>query len=116
MKFRLLEGDGFTARLGARALLVEQELAAGVIAPALIQDAGRLQWEGDLAIQILMQAVVIVRFVTQQQRRRSGLLMPVTEGEEFLERWWESFRLIHPFHPAIGDLGQSADRNSRVIL
>src|SRR5215475_5339031 len=53
-----------------------------------------------------MQAVVIARFVTQQQRRRSGLLMPVTNIQEFRQRWRKPFRLAHPFHPAIGDSGE----------
>src|SRR5215813_3333344 len=53
-----------------------------------------------------MQAVVIARFVTQQQRRRSGLLMPVTNIQEFRQRWRKPFRLIHPFHPAIDYSGE----------
>src|SRR5687767_13951081 len=53
-----------------------------------------------------MQAVVIARLVTQQQWRRSGLLMPMTDRQELLQRWRKSFRLVYPFRPAAGDLGQ----------
>src|SRR5262245_61331659 len=74
--------DGLGARLGAGALFVEQEFAAAVITPVLVQDAGSLQGKGYLAVQILMQAVVIARLVTQDQRCWAGLMVLVTEGKE----------------------------------
>src|SRR5262245_35476031 len=70
--------------LDAPALLRAQELAAGEIAAGLRQQDGDLQRERELAIEILVQAVVVARAVLQQQRRRTGLSGFVAEREELL--------------------------------
>lgn len=75
----MFDGDRFAACLGARALFIEQEFTACVIVPVLAQNTGGLQREGNLAIQILMQTVVIARLVAQQQWRWADLLMLVTD-------------------------------------
>ena len=49
---------GLPDRLRSGALLDQQELAAPVIDSRAAEQAGELQREGDLPIQILMQAVV----------------------------------------------------------
>src|SRR5713101_1664077 len=59
----LLRVDHLTARLGARSLLHEQELAASVVDPAPTQEAGELEREGHLAVEILVEAVVAARLV-----------------------------------------------------
>src|SRR5713226_2614940 len=77
----LLRGDGFTTGLGARSLLDQQELTAGVIAVASAKKACKLEREHHLAVQILMQAVVASGFVGQEQRRRLCLSMFEAVGE-----------------------------------
>ena len=58
------------ARLHARALLDQQELAAVKSAPGWLSRTVDLQREHELAVEILVQAVVVARPVAQQQRRR----------------------------------------------
>src|SRR6202030_1893941 len=68
-----IERDRFTARLRARPLLDEQKFAAFEITTTPAERAGELERERDLAIQILMQAVVSAGFVAKDERRLLGL-------------------------------------------
>ena len=61
------------ARLHARALLGQHELAAGEIARPAGQQDRHLQRKDVLAVEVLVQAVVVARAVLQQQRRRPRL-------------------------------------------
>src|SRR5579871_3275263 len=54
-------------------LLHEQKIAAGIVRLPLTQETDQLQGEGDIAINILVQAVVSAGFVVQQ--KRSGFLL-----------------------------------------
>src|SRR5262245_64150616 len=54
----LLGRDRFTARLGPRPLLDQQEVAPGVVDAPATQEAGDLQGEDDVAVDVLVQAVV----------------------------------------------------------
>src|SRR6185436_20702310 len=76
----LLGGDRLTARLGARPLLHQQELAALVVgAPA--QEAGELQGKDDVAVDVLVQAVVAAGLVVEQQRGRLRLSAAMTDRD-----------------------------------
>jgi hypothetical protein len=70
----LLGGDGLAARLGAGPLLHQQEVAPLVVRGPPAQEAGELQREHDVAVDVLVQAVVAARLVVQQQR--GGLRLP----------------------------------------
>ena len=61
------------ARLCARSLLDDDELAAGVIRPRSVEADHHLDREHQLAVQIAVQRVPVARSVAQQQRRRTGL-------------------------------------------
>ena len=60
------------AGLRARALLDEDELAPREVLPGPVEHGQRLQWEDDLAVDVLMQRVVATGAVAQDQRRRAG--------------------------------------------
>src|SRR3954469_22415689 len=82
----LREWNHFGARLHARALLGQYELATGEIATGLGQEDRDLEREHVLAIEILMQAVEIAGLVLQQQRRRPrlpGLMAALQERRVF---------------------------------
>src|SRR3984893_2688247 len=64
--------------LHARPLLGQDKLATGEIASWLGEQDGDLQWESNLAVKVLMQAVEVARHVLQQQRRRPRLTSGVT--------------------------------------
>ena len=72
-RIALLQRHHFGPRLHARPLLGEHELAAVKIAAGLRQQYRDLQREYVLAIEILMQAIVVAGAILQQQRRRPGL-------------------------------------------
>ncbi|ABA53703.1 hypothetical protein BURPS1710b_A0614 [Burkholderia pseudomallei 1710b] len=69
----LLERHDIGARLHARPLLGDHEFAAREIGARLREQNRRLQREYVLAIQILMQAVVVAFAIAQQQRCRTQL-------------------------------------------
>src|SRR5436309_1553845 len=102
----LLGGDRLAARLRARPLLDQQEVATLVVDAPAAQEAGDLQWKGDVAVQILVQAVVSAGFVMQQKRRRLGLPGAPTDGEQAGEIIGIAPTAAERLLPAIGDLGQ----------
>src|SRR5262245_7643628 len=59
-----------------------------------------------LAIEVLMQAVVVAGPVSQQQRRRPRLPRLMAAAEERLVRVREARRDLHRLMPAIGDRRQ----------
>src|SRR5436853_547867 len=68
-----LERHDLRSRLLARALLGEDELATGEIVVGPREQEGGLQRENMLAIDVLVQAVIVARAVLQQQGRRLAL-------------------------------------------
>jgi hypothetical protein len=72
------QGHHGGARLHARPLLGEDELAAGEVLVRLRQQDRDLQGEDVLAIEVLMQAVEIAGTVLQQERCRVRLARIVT--------------------------------------
>ena len=89
-RIALRERHDLGARLHARALLGQHELAAGEILARRRQQHRRLQRKDVLAIEILMQAVVVARPVLQQQRRRPRLAGRVAALEKIGVRLRES--------------------------
>src|SRR4051794_28426760 len=79
----LLQGHYFSPGLHARPLLREHELTAGKILPGLREQDGDLQWEDELTVEVLMEAVVVARCVLEQQWRRSRLPCLRTLSEVF---------------------------------
>src|SRR3989454_1789882 len=77
----LLGRHGFAARLGARPLLDQQELAAGVVDARAGEEAGELQGEDDVAVEVLVEAVVAPRLVVEQERGRLGLAPAAAAGQ-----------------------------------
>jgi hypothetical protein len=73
------------ARLAARALLEEQQLAALVVAAGLRERNDDLQRKRQGAVEILVQAVVVAGVVAQQQRCGPALAGGVT-GVEILRQ------------------------------
>ena len=72
----------FGPRLHPRPLLGQHEFAAGEIATRFRQQYRDLQREHVLAIEILMQAIVVAGAILQQQRRRpdlAGVMAPLQE-------------------------------------
>ena len=84
------EDDGVTlrkrhhlgSRLHARTLLGQHEFAPAEIPARCRQQDRRLERKRQIAIKVLMQAVVVARTVLQQQRRRTFLARAVTEVEK----------------------------------
>src|SRR5262245_11129179 len=60
----LLGGDGLAPRLGPRALLDQQEVAARVVDAPPAQEARDLQGKHDVAVDVLVQTVVAAALVT----------------------------------------------------
>ena len=76
------ERDDLAARLRARALLDEQELAAREVRPGTAEQHRDLERERDRAVEVLVQAVVAAGGVAQQQRRRPLLAARGAAGDE----------------------------------
>src|SRR5438876_10623301 len=81
-RIALAELHDLGARLHARALLAQHEFAAGEIAPGLREQDRQLQWKHMLAVEILMQAVIVTGAVLQQKRRRLALACGVATLDE----------------------------------
>src|SRR5215475_2972447 len=102
----LPERHHFNARLLARSLLREHEFTAREVVSWHRQEEGDLQREDMLAIEILMQAVVIALAIVQEERRWPGLAGAVTP----LKKYRMLSRIAHvdaqSLVPAICDVGQ----------
>src|SRR5689334_22482678 len=80
----LAKRHDLSPRLHAWTLFGQHEFATGEIAIRLGQQDRDLQRKDMLAIEILMQAVIIARPILQQQRRRPGLTRLVASLEKSL--------------------------------
>lgn len=76
----------FRARLHSRTLLGQHELSAAEISARLREQHGELQREDPLAVEVLMQAVVILWSVFQWERGGSLLSCAVALLEEHPQR------------------------------
>jgi hypothetical protein len=100
----LLGGDCLGSRLGPRPLLDQQEVAARVIDAPPAQEARELQGKDDVAVDVLVQAVVAAALVAQQERRGLGLASPPADREQLVER-----RRVH--ERGLGERGLPPVRN-----
>src|SRR6185437_14029144 len=69
----LAERHYLDPRLPARALLDQDEGAAGEILLGRREQDGRLQRKDMLAIDVLVQAIIVAGVIAQQERRRIAL-------------------------------------------
>ena len=81
----LIEINSLPDRLCPRALGHEQELPARVVFFAAAQDRQNLEGEAHLAIDILVQGVVVTLLLAQDQRRRPHLSRLVAAVQELFE-------------------------------
>jgi hypothetical protein len=72
-RIALLERNYLNAALHSRALFRQDEFATRKIPVGLGQQNGGLQREGEIAVQVLMQAIEVAGCVLQQQRRGANL-------------------------------------------
>jgi hypothetical protein len=79
-----LEVDDVGARLRARALLEQDELAALEVLARAVEHGHDLQREGDVAVDVLVQRVVAALAVAQDQRRRALLAGGAAALEQLL--------------------------------
>jgi hypothetical protein len=78
----LSERHDFSSRLHSRALLGDDELAAGEIASRVRQQDGELQRKDVLAVEVLVKAVVIAGTVTQEEGRGASLASRMAAFDE----------------------------------
>ncbi len=78
----LLERNRLDPALHSGPLLGQYELAAGEVTSGLRKKDCHLDGKGEIAIEILMQAIEIAGPVLQQQRRWPGLAGVMAEVEE----------------------------------
>src|SRR5205085_4036103 len=106
-RIALAERHHFRPRLHARALFRQDELAAGEIAPWFRQEDRNLQREHMLAVEILMQAIVITGPILQQQRGGPGLARGMTALQKSLAAIRRADIDAHRRVPVIGYLVES---------
>ena len=76
------EGHHLDAALHARPLLGQREFAAGEVAARLRQQDRDLDRKGEVAVEVLVQAVEVAGDILQQQRRRARLAGRVAALQE----------------------------------
>jgi hypothetical protein len=77
--FALMKLNDGDAGLHAGALLGEDELAAGEVVRGVAEQEGYLQGKDELAVEVLVEAVIVALAVLQKQRRWAGLASAVAE-------------------------------------
>src|SRR5437867_1794377 len=95
--------DRLTPRLRSRTLLDQEEIAPCVVSLSPAQEAGELQREHDVAVEVLVQAVVAAGLVVEQERRRLGLAAAVTDGPQTVEGRGMRGRGVQRGLPLVGD-------------
>jgi hypothetical protein len=100
------QGHDFRSGLHPRTLLGQHELPTGKFFSRLGQQDCHLYGKYVLAIQILMQAVIVGFAVLQEQRRGLILSGGVTSVEELLVPFGIAHVDFHGFIPAIGNDGK----------
>lgn len=78
-RIALPQGNYLDPALHPRPLFGQNELAAGKIPVWFRQQDGGLQREGEIAVQILMQTIIVAGAILQQQRGRAHLSRFVTD-------------------------------------
>jgi hypothetical protein len=98
----LIQGYGLPDRLRPRALGHKQELPARVVFFAPAQDREDLKGEAHLAVDVLVQGVVIAFLVAQDQGRRPCLSLLMTALQELLESVGVRFLRAQFLRPLVG--------------
>ena len=104
--FALLERDHLGARLHARTLLGQHELAAGEVVAGAGEQERDLERKDMLAVKVLVQAIVVAGTVLQEQRRRLRLPRLVAAAKKRGVFGRIANRDSHRLIPAIGELGE----------
>src|SRR2546421_8638153 len=102
--------DRLAARLCARTLLDEEELAAVVVGAGPAQETRELEREDDVAVEVLVQAVVAAVLVVEEERCRLRLAVLATHGLQLGERRGMTSRRAESVLPRIGDGGERRKR------
>ena len=95
--------ENLGSALCSRALLDEHELAARIVRVRFAKEERQLEWEGNLAVEILVQRVKIADAVFEDERGRPFLSVLRTEREHLLLSGWKTVGQPQRFHPAIRD-------------
>src|SRR5262245_21488967 len=107
-RIALPERHHLGAGLHSGPLLGEHELAAGEIDAWFRQKDRDLDRKGELAVEILMQAVEVAGNILQQERRRPCLAGSVASLEEGRVIIGISLAESHPLVPRIGHAGEAS--------
>ena len=99
----LAERHHLGARLHARPLLGQHELAAGEVASGLGEQDRDLERKEMLSVDVLMQAIVVARAIAQQKRRRPRLTRLMATGPERLVLGGVADVDAHRRVPAVGE-------------
>src|ERR1019366_7901465 len=94
-----IERDRLAARLRARPLLGQEKLATVEIRAAPAEHERNLDREEDLAVQILMHAVVAAGVVAQHQRSRFDLSLAPADFQEGVELGGKALAEAESAHP-----------------
>ena len=89
--------------LHAGSLLREYEFAARKVLTGLGEQYGHLNWEGEIAVEVLVQAIVVARLVLKKQRRRANLTGIMAGRQIARVRLRVSSLIPHPFIPLVGN-------------
>lgn len=96
----------FWSRLHPRSLFRKHELSTGKVARRVREQNRYLHWKYVLAIEILVQAVIVSLAVLQEQWRGPGLSGVMTALDELLMPIRIANLDTHSKVPAVGDRGQ----------
>src|SRR5271163_980131 len=99
----LRERDDGGSGLHARPLFRQHELAALEVAAGFGQKRRDLQGKDVLAVEVLVQAVVVAGAVSKQQRGRTRLPRRMAAVEEGRMIGGKPPRIAHALVPAVGD-------------
>ena len=102
----LHERNDFRPRLHARPLLREHEFTPGEIVARTRQQEGDLQRKNVLAVEVLVQTIIVTGLVGEEKRRRfrlSGFMTAHEIGRVIVRK---SHTRPHGIVPAVGDRGQ----------
>src|ERR1700722_16646014 len=103
----LAQRNDLGATLHSRALLGQDELAAGEILPRLGEKDRHLDRECEVAVEILVKTVEVAGDILQQQRRRARLALIVTLLEEGGMFGRVALVFAHTAVPVVGDAGEA---------
>ena len=102
----LAERHDHRPALHARTLLRHNELSSGEVRTGIGQQNGQLERENVLAVDVLVEAVVVADSILKQKRRRPRLSGMVATLDEVGVLFWIAQIDSHCFIPMIGNWDQ----------